>query len=389
MIRSRFRFMLLLLGALLAAFVHADDQQSVVFQEIVSGLVHPLYVTAPDGDPRLFIVEQQGRIRIVKDGKMLPKPFLDLTDRVAYGGERGLLSVAFHPHYAQNGFLYVNYTDKPHGDTHIERYQVTKDADVADPDSAKLILKIEQPYANHNGGHNLFGPDGMLYIGMGDGGSAGDPKQNGQNLGSLLGKLLRIDIDHGDPYAIPKDNPFAGSKTNRQEIWAWGLRNPWRFAFDSQTGLLYIADVGQNKWEEVDVVPAKIGALNFGWNVMESNHCFKSEPCNSSPFVPAALEYEHHDGCCVIGGFVYRGKAVPSLTGQYFYADYCLSWIRSFGYSNGKVTDRRKYDFGEPSNVLSFGEDSAHELYVCYANGRVYKIVPKQTTTQKSAGGSQ
>lgn len=355
----------------------APEGTAVRLELFAGGLTHPLYVTAPDSDPRVFIVEQPGRIRIVKNKELLATPFLDITDRVSYGGERGLFSVAFHPQYAKNGVFYVDYTDKK-GDTHIERYSVSKDPDVADPASAKLILKILQPYANHNGGLVVFGPDGMLYIGMGDGGSGGDPKGNGQNKTTLLGKMLRLNVDHEEGYSIPEDNPFLHERESRPEIWALGLRNPWRFAFDREAGLLYIADVGQNKWEEVDVVPAKQGGLNLGWNRMEGNHCFKpSFLCNLNGAVLPAIEYDHTEGCSIIGGYVYRGKAIPALAGHYFYADYCLSWIRSFKYIDGKITDKRQYDLGVSNNVLSFGEDSQRDLYICYENGKVYKLVPK------------
>src|SRR3989475_6913841 len=224
--------------------------------EIVArGLSDPLYLTAPAGDARLFIVEQAGRIRIVKDGRLLPTPFLDLRDSVGAGGERGLLGLAFHPAYARNGRFYVDYTDK-HGDTRIKRFAVSTDPDRADPASGTQLLFIAQPYANHNGGLVMFGPDGMLYVGMGDGGSGGDPHGNGQNKRTLLGKLLRIDVDRGDPYAIPPDNPFVGAAGARPEISATGLRNPWRFAFDRATGLLYIADVGQNPWGGLGIARA-------------------------------------------------------------------------------------------------------------------------------------
>lgn len=354
----------------------AQNQTGIQLQLFADGLKAPLYVTAPPADPRVFIVEQPGRIRIVKNSRLLPTPFLDLTDRVSFGGERGLFSVAFHPQYAKNGLFYVNYTDKK-GDTHIERYTVSEDPDAADPASAKLILKIDQPYANHNGGLNLFGPDGMLYVGTGDGGSGGDPHGNGQNGKTLLGKMLRLDVDHGDPYAIPADNPFVKGPKRLPEIWAIGLRNPWRFAFDPVGGLLYVADVGQNKWEEIDIVPLKQGGLNYGWNIMEGNHCYKSLVCSSKGQVIAELEYGHSDGCSITGGFVYHGKAIPSLVGHYFYADYCLGWIRSFKYTRGKITEKKEWDFGVPNNVMSFGEDSQHELYVCYQNGKVYKLVSK------------
>lgn len=347
----------------------------VRLQLFADGLKSPLYVTAPVGDSRVFIVEQPGHIRIVKEGNLRTRPFLDITDRVKSGGERGLLSVAFHPDYAVNGFFYVNYTDL-RGDTHVERYSVTRDADVADPGSGKLILKVEQPFANHNGGHIQFGPDGMLYIAMGDGGSGGDPQGNGQNRSTLLGDLLRIDVDHGDPYAIPPDNPFVKEKEMRGEIWAWGLRNPWRFAFDRAAGLIYIADVGQNKYEEIDVTDATRGGLNYGWNVMEGRHCYNAAVCLSDGMVLPVLEYGHREGCSVIGGYVYRGAAIPGITGSYFYADYCLGWIRSFKFVDGKATEAKVWKLGVEGNVLSFGEDAAHELYVLYANGKVYKFMP-------------
>lgn len=348
----------------------------VVLKRVAEGLKAPLYVTAPGGDSRLFILEQPGRIRVVKNGELLPKPFLDITDRVKYGGERGLLSLAFHPKYKETGYFYVNYTESSHGDTLVERYSALSGADVADPGSAKLILKVAQPYANHNGGHIQFGPDGMLYIAMGDGGSAGDPRGNAQNRATLLGDLLRIDVDHGDPYAIPRDNPFVHENGMRGEIWAWGLRNPWRFAFDRQSGLLYIADVGQNRYEEVDIVPASSAGLNYGWNILEGKHCYLSDTCSSEGTILPAFEYNHTQGCSITGGYVYRGKAIPSMSGRYFFADYCLGWIKSIQYENGVIRERKNWNLGVQNNVLSFGEDAAGELYVCFANGRVYKFSP-------------
>jgi glucose/arabinose dehydrogenase len=350
-----------------------DLAATLRLQPIASGLDSPLYLTAPAGDPRLFIVEQPGRIRIVGDGQLVARPFLDIVGRVSSGGERGLLSVAFHPQYASNGFFYVNYTDR-NGDTRIERYSVTADPNVADPASGKLLLSIKQPFSNHNGGLNLFGPDGMLYIGMGDGGSGGDPMGNGQNRNTLLGKLLRIDVDGGDPYAIPPDNPFAGQNGARQEIWALGLRNPWRFSFDREANLLYVADVGQNRWEEVDVVPAGAGGLNYGWNRMEGTYCYGTPTCDQTGLVLPVLEYSHDQGCSVTGGYVYRGKSIPSILGQYFYADYCEGWVRSFKYANGAATEPREWAVGAVGNILSFGEDAAGELYLLAGNGRVYRI---------------
>ena len=348
-------------------------------QLVASGLSSPLYLTAPAGDPRLFIVEQGGRIRIVQSGQLRARPFLDITDRVASGGEEGLLGLAFHPNYASNGYFYVNYTHLNSAQdtlyTLIERYSVSAAPDSADSASHKLILRIVQPYSNHNGGLVMFGPDGMLYIGMGDGGSGGDPENRAQNPDSLLGKLLRIDVDHGDPYAIPPSNPFAAG-SGAPEIWALGLRNPWRFAFDSPSGLLYIADVGQNLWEEVSVAPAGQGGLNYGWRIMEGTHCFNPNPCNTTGLVQPAVEYGHANGCSVTGGFVYRGSA-PSLVGQYFYSDYCSGWLRSFSYANGAVTGQTTWTFNVGlGNVLSFGEDSAGELYVLSGGGSVYRIAP-------------
>ena len=348
-------------------------------EEVARGLDNPVYLTAPAGDPRLFVVEQPGRIRVVENGKSLEKPFLDIRSKVGYGGERGLLSVAFHPQYRSNGFVFVNYTDK-HGGTRIERYGPSSDRNVADPASAKLILAIDQPYANHNGGLNLFGPDGMLYIGMGDGGSQGDPHGNGQNRNVLLGKLLRINVDRGDPYVVPAGNPYAKGG-GRGEIWALGLRNPWRFAFDHAAGLLYIADVGQDKYEEIDVSLTTSAGVNYGWNTMEGPSCYRLPLCTKSGLQQPAFAYSHDAGACsIIGGFVYRGRKIPEIQGQYFYSDYCNSWVRSYTYS-ADATNRAWHQWldGGLGNIVSFGEDGLGELYICSSNGRVYRII-------KSAG---
>jgi glucose/arabinose dehydrogenase len=348
-------------------------------QLVASGLSSPLYLTAPTGDPRLFIVEQAGRIRIVQAGQLLARPFLDITDRVASGGEEGLLGLAFHPSYANNGYFFVNYTHLNSARdtlyTLIERYTVSAAPDSADSASHKLILRIVQPYSNHNGGLVMFGPDGMLYIGMGDGGLGGDPQNRAQNRDSLLGKLLRIDVDGGDPYVNPPNNPYAGTTNGRGEIWAIGLRNPWRFAFDRVAGLLYIADVGQDLWEEVDVAPAGQGGLNYGWPIMEGLHCFRPNPCRATGLVQPAVEYSHANGCSIIGGFVYRGTQSPALVGHYFYSDYCSGWIGSFTYASGAVQQRFTWTLNvNLGNVLSFGEDSAGELYVLSGSGAVYRI---------------
>lgn len=351
------------------------EVDGIALQPVATRLEAPLYLTAPPGDPRLFIVEQPGRIRVVRNGRLLPMPFLDLSAKVSYGGERGLLSVAFHPRYATNGRLYVNYTDR-RGDTRVERYLAAPSADTADPASAALVIGAAQPFANHNGGHILFGPDGMLYIGMGDGGSAADPLGNGQDLGSLLGKLLRIDVDRGEPYAVPPDNPFVGRRGARPEIWALGLRNPWRMAFDRKDTLLYIADVGQNRWEEVDVAPADAKGLNYGWNRMEGLHCFGLPVCSRQGLTQPVLEYGHGDGCSIVGGYVYRGGAIPGAVGHYFYSDYCSGRLRSFRHERGAALDRREWRVRVPGSVLSFGEDASGELYVLSANGTVYRLTP-------------
>jgi glucose/arabinose dehydrogenase len=317
----------------------------------------PVYLTSPPNDSRLFIVEQAGRIRIVKNGAVVPNPFIDISDRVKSGGEQGLLSVAFHPDYARNGFFYVNYTDKQ-GDTHVERYKVTSNADVADPSSAALLLKVDQPYSNHNGGHVLFGPDGKLYVGMGDGGSGGDPNHNGQNKNSMLAKILRIDVDQ-EPY--------------RAEVFALGVRNPWRIAFDN--GMLYIADVGQNEYEEIDVEPASSAGLNYGWNIMEGNHCYGTGTCNKTGLTLPRVEYDHSGGACsVTGGFVYRGSRIPTVVGHYFYSDYCAGWLRSFKYSSGAASDQRTWKMENIGHVVSFGEDAAHDLYIISEGGRIYRF---------------
>jgi len=351
-----------------------DSTAEIVLTPVATGLSQPLYLTAPAGDARLFIVEKTGRIRLVKDGTLLERPFLDLSGAVSTGSEQGLLSMAFHPDYAANGFFYVDYTDAD-GNTRVARYTVNAgDPDVVDPASAKTILTVEQPFANHNGGLLLFGPDGKLYIGLGDGGSGGDPLGNGQSLGTLLGKILRINVDAGDPYAIPPDNPFVGRAGARGEIWAYGLRNPWRFAFDAAADLLYIADVGQSAWEEVDVVRADQGGLNFGWSIMEGAHCYGASSCDQSGLTLPALEYSHDEGCSITGGFVYRGTLVPDAVGQYFYSDYCTGFLRSFTFDGGTATAPTTWNVGDIGRVQSFGEDAAGELYVLSTSGNAYRM---------------
>jgi glucose/arabinose dehydrogenase len=367
----------LLVGLAACADAPARDtsgpgEVGIRLEPVASGLDAPLYLTAPAGDARSFIVEQVGRIRILRDDALLEEPFLDISELVSTGGERGLLSVAFHPDYATNGLFYVDYTDR-NGDTRVVRYHVSSSPDVADPASAKLILAVPQPFSNHNGGLVLFGPDGFLYIGMGDGGSGGDPNGNGQNPSSLLGAILRLDVDNGDPYAIPAGNPYADGG-GAPEVWATGVRNPWRFTFDPPSGLFVLADVGQGAWEEVDAAPAGTAGLNYGWNIMEGTHCYQAATCDRTGLTEPVHEYSHDDGCSITGGYVYRGSRLRGLGGTYFYSDYCEGWLRSLEITGGGATNHREWDVSRVGSVLSFGRDSDGELYLLSSNGGVYRI---------------
>jgi hypothetical protein len=341
---------------------------------ISTGLTAPVFLTQPLADGRIFVVEQPGRIRVIRNGVLQATPFLDITSRVLYSGERGLLSVAFDPQYATNHFFYVYFTTQTNGDIRIERFTTTTNPEVADPASSKLILTTahsSQP--NHNGGLLTFGPDGMLYAGLGDGGGGGDPFGNGQNFNALLGSLLRLDVDHGDPYAVPPDNPFVGQANHRGEIWAKGLRNPWRYAFDPPSGNLYIADVGQNLHEEVDVVPASKAGVNYGWNIMEGFSCYNATTCNQTGLQPPVIDYDHNGPCSITGGYVYRGTAIDGLQGHYLYSDYCAGFLKSFRFDNGTAADQ--HDWGlTASQVTSFGRDFAGELYLISGN-TILKIV--------------
>jgi glucose/arabinose dehydrogenase len=288
------------------------------------------------------------------------------------------LSLAFHPGYASNGYCYVYYTN-PAGDIRIVRYTVSANPNVADSTSGDTILKVfHETYDNHNGGLVLFGPDGKLYAGLGDGGFGGDPSGNGQNLDTLLAKILRLDVDGGSPYAVPADNPFVGQVGERGEIWLYGLRNPWRFSFDRSTGDLYIGDVGQNLFEEVDVLAAGSPAgVNYGWNVMEGKHCYGASSCNMNGLTFPLIEYGHADGCAVTGGYVYRGTKIAALSGVYLYGDYCSGWVRSFRYAGGAATENRDWPLLAVSGGLSsFGEDARGELYITSLSGSLYRIAP-------------
>jgi glucose/arabinose dehydrogenase len=347
---------------------------------VVGGLRNPLDLQAAPGDrDRLFVVEQEGRIRVVRGGELASTPFLDVASRVLSGGERGLLGLAFHPQYATNHRFFVNYTDS-NGDTNISEFRSTS-ADAADPASERVLLHVAQPFANHNGGGLSFGNDGFLYIGLGDGGSGGDPLGNGQRLSTPLGKLLRIDVDRGQPFAVPTDNPFVSNPGAFPAIWAYGLRNPWRFAFDRSTGDLYIGDVGQSRLEEVDVgLASRHGGENYGWNIMEGRSCFSpSSGCNQSGLVLPVLQYDHNTGCSITGGALYRGCRMPGYAGTYFYGDFCTGLIRSFRLQNGAVADERDHTatVGRGiSSVSSFGVDLDGEVYVVDYDGEVYRIIP-------------
>ena len=336
-----------------------------------------VYLASPPNDPRIFVVDQEGRIFVIKNGAALATPFLDIRSIVTYGGEQGLLSVAFDPAYATNGRFYVYYNDL-NGDIAVARYTATTPgADVANASSRTTVISIPHPVqSNHNGGLAMFGPDGMLYLGTGDGGSGGDPPNNAQNVDVLLGKLLRIDVTNL-PYTIPAGNPYAGATAGRDEIWARGLRNPWRYAFDPAGSTLYIADVGQDNWEEVNAVAAATAGVNYGWRIMEGTHCYNAAVCNAAGLTQPVLEYATHVNgtCSVTGGFVYRGAAIPELTGHYLYADYCAGILRSFRLSGGQAVDQRTWSIGAVGNPKSFGLDSAGEMYILSSTGRVYRIV--------------
>jgi glucose/arabinose dehydrogenase len=353
-----------------------DGTEPVTLEMVASGLSFPLYLTAPDGDSRLFIVEKGGTIRVVTGGALLPLPFLDISAQVSTGGEQGLLGLAFHPQYAVNGRFVVHYTDAA-GDTQVSEFRVSDNPDVADAASEVSILEHDQPFPNHNGGQVLFGPDGYLYIMLGDGGSADDPGGRGQSLADLLGSILRIDPLDGGGYAVPPDNPFVSTAGARPEIWSYGLRNPWRVAFDPATNDLYIADVGQTRWEEVNVADGAGRGLNFGWNIMEGPECFQDASCDQDGLALPVLSYDHGEGCSITGGFVYRGAAIPALQGHYFYSDFCQGWVRSFRLENGSVVDQIQWPTLAPGcNVPSFGRDAAGEMYVMDTDGVVFKIVP-------------
>lgn len=357
---------------------------SVRIEPLVGGLKRPVYVTAPAGDSRLFIVEQPGVIRVVKNGTLLRQPFLDIQSLVHFDAEQGLLSMAFHPDFRSNGFFFVYFLDR---DKHIliERYRVSRNPDVADVASRQTLLSIDKPGWEHNGGLLKFAPDGMLFLGTGDGGMGKGLAHNAQNPRSLLGKLLRLDVNDERGYRIPAGNMFRAGGRGRPEIWATGVRNPWRFSFDSAAGVIYVADVGQYHREEVNVVPSNRSGSNFGWRKMEASSCFitfnsqrvsdgywkltrvfgRIPICRTDGLVLPVVEYAHSvKGCAVIGGHIYRGRAIPALSGSYLFSDFCGHWLRTFKHENGRATEKREWKLPDIGQVVSFGEDAFGETYI-------------------------
>ncbi len=362
----------------------SGPEPRLALHPVVRGLDRAVHLTAPPGDERLSIVEQDGRIRLAgPDGALRPEPFLDLRDRVKAGGEQGLLGLAFHPDYARTGRFFVYYTSQPEGDSRLEEYRVSADADRADRGSGRVLLEVDQPSPIHNGGMLAFGPDGLLYLGLGYGGTTqSELRWTSQDPHTLLGSILRLDVDasgaDGDPYAIPPGNPFADGHAGAPEVWAYGLRNPWRFSFDPVTDLVYIADVGQYRYEEINVVPARQAGLNFGWPLFEGRHCLLGAPqCSEQGLVAPILEYTHEGRCAVIGGLVYRGSAMPGLVGRYFYTDHCGGGLLSFRYRGGTAAEMRDHtpEVGVLAFPTSFGTDARGELYVAASDGVVYRLV--------------
>ena len=363
-----------------ASVAYASTALTLALADIGPTFTAPTFVTAPPGDDRLFVLERRGVIRIVRNGAVLTQPWLDISANVFTGGEGGLLSMAFDPGFATNGYFYLYYTD-PAQNIVVERYASSPTPNLADPTSGLTILRIAHPqFTNHFGGLVAFGPDGMLYAGTGDGGGAGDPFGNAQNLNALLGKLLRVDVraaTSGQPYTIPPTNPYLNQPNRRPEIWAHGLRNPWRYAFDGEQ--LYIADVGEDAREEVNLAATSQGGLNYGWDLMEGTACFGAATCDRTGLTLPVFEYEQGtanvNGCSITGGYVYRGAAIPELAGRYFYSDFCRGFVKSFFASGAGIIEQRDWGLSGAGQVLSFGRDGAGELYLVSASGRIFRLV--------------
>jgi glucose/arabinose dehydrogenase len=355
----------------------AEPVTAVQLVPLAAGLRKPVYVAQAE-DGRFYVAEQNGRVQIIEDGELLPEPFLDINEQLATdGSERGLLGLALHPDFVENGYFYVVYTNVA-GDTEISRFsRSADDPNQADPESSRLILFIEQPYGNHNGGQLLFGPDGYLYIGLGDGGAVSDPYDNAQDVGTLLGTILRIDVDAAEPYAIPEDNPFVGRRGALGEVWAYGLRNPFAFSFDAETHDLYLSDVGQEGPEEINFQPAQTPAgVNYGWPFREGSGCYEAESCRSQGLQMPIYEYAHGvEGCAVIGGQVYRGALVPEWQGNYFYSDFCSGTLWTLRYDQTLAAWVRTavYESGQSISAVVAGVDG--ELYLlAYQEGVLYGI---------------
>lgn len=386
------RALYLIISLFLTAFsscgTGSDDGNGKVSENYSVGVAYPNlsfsrpvdYQAPPDDSNLVFVVEQEGRIKVFENDKKVNSTniFLDITDRVLYGGEQGLLGLAFHPDYKNNGYFYVDYTTSDPRRTVIARYQVDpNNPERALKNSEQVLLEVEQPYSNHNGGKVVFGPDGYLYVGFGDGGSGGDPRGNGQNRNTLLGSIIRIDVDHpdnGKNYGIPADNPFVGADCGpqgcREEIFAYGLRNPWRFSFDSKTGTIWVGDVGQNAWEEVDTLQT---AGNYGWNVMEGNHCYSpGSGCNTAGLITPVWEYSHSVGNSITGGIVYRGSRVPGLQGKYLVADYGSDKVWALTVEGPSSVQEERLP--NVRSVTAFGTDRNQEVYLCSFDGHIYTI---------------
>ena len=361
----------------------ATGPEALHLERVVDGLEAPVGIAnAGDGSGRLYVLEQAGRVRVIEaNGDLRDEPFVDLRGRIVSGGERGLLGIAFHPDYARNRRVFVHYSRAGDGGTVVSELRASGDGRTADPGSERIILTQSQPFPNHNGGQLTFGPDGYLYLGLGDGGASGDPFDNAQNTEVLLGKILRLDVDGATDgnrgYAIPPDNPFAAQGVRpgdgRPEIWAYGLRNPWQFSFDAASGDLYIADVGQDDWEEVNRQPSDSrGGENYGWDVMEGRHCFVRQDCNQAGYVKPIAEYSHARGCSVTGGHVYRGQRQPELRGVYVFADYCRGLVFTLQVDEGTTTPKVVLDSG--LNITAFGTDEAGEIYVADIGGGIRRV---------------
>jgi glucose/arabinose dehydrogenase len=347
---------------------------------VQEGLQSPLFVThAGDGSGRLFVVEQAGTIRVIDRGIMQEKPFLDLRDRVSTkGNEQGLLGLAFHPDHRRNGRLFVNYNRRDDGATVLAEYSRQSQGLQVSTATERILMVVSQPYLNHNGGMVAFGQDGYLYVGRGDGGSRGDPQNRAQDPHEWLGKILRIDVDRGRPYAIPGDNPYVNGG-GRPEVFALGVRNPWRFSFDRETGMFWLADVGQHKWEEVDLV---IAGGNYGWRIMEGTHCYNPDhDCNPEGLIFPLAEYGHEQGrCSITGGYVYRGQAMPALRGTYLFGDYCSGELFAISSSaNRKASTVPRVLMHTGYRISSFGEDEAGEFYVVDYKGGLYRLAPSRS----------